>query len=67
MGAAIEKNIQRLIEEKGWTIYRLSKNSGVSLTALYSLGGKKQGPNAETLVKLSKALGVSIDELVKDV
>ena len=66
MGAAIEKNIQRLIEEKGWTIYRLSKNSGVSLTALYSLGEKKQGPNAETLVKLSKALGVTIDELVKD-
>lgn len=65
MGASIQKNVNRLIERKGWTIYRLSKQSGVSLTALYSLGDKKQGPNAETLLKLSEALGVPIDEIVK--
>jgi transcriptional regulator with XRE-family HTH domain len=66
MGQAIEKNIQRLIEERGWTIYRLSKVSKVSLTALYSLGSKKQGPSADTLVKLADALEVSIDELVRN-
>ncbi|MEF3312357.1 helix-turn-helix transcriptional regulator [Paenibacillus sp. GYB004] len=65
MGASIQKNVQRLIEQKGWTIYRLSKRSGVSLTVLYSLGDKKQGPNAETLLKLSEALEVPIDEIVK--
>ena len=65
MGTAIEKNVQRLIDERGWTIYRLSKVSNVSLTALYSLGSKKQGPSAETLVKLADALGVKVDELVR--
>jgi transcriptional regulator with XRE-family HTH domain len=65
MGQAIVNNIHRLIAERGWTIYRLSKVSGVSLTALYSLGSKKQGPNADTLVKLADALGVTIDELVR--
>lgn len=65
MGLAIKNNVQKLIEAKGWTIYRLSKESGVSLTALYSLDSKKQGPRAETLVKLANALGVTVDELVR--
>lgn len=65
MGMAIEENVQRLINEKGWSIYRLGKESGVSLTVLYSLGSKKQGPSAETLVKLSDALGVTVDDLIR--
>ncbi|WP_127539358.1 helix-turn-helix domain-containing protein [Paenibacillus illinoisensis] len=64
MGLDIEANMKRLIDKKDWTIYRLSKESGVSLTVLYNMGSKKQGPHAETLVKLSSALGVSLDELV---
>lgn len=65
MGLAIEENMHRLIEAKGWTIYRLSKESGVTVSALYNMGQKKQGPNAETLVKLADTLGVTIDELVR--
>ncbi|MDK8193741.1 helix-turn-helix transcriptional regulator [Paenibacillus sp. UMB7766-LJ446] len=64
MGQTIEVNIQKLIDAKGWTIYRLSKESGVAVSALYNIGKKKQGPYAETLVKLSNALGVSLDALV---
>lgn len=66
MGVTIEENVQRLINEKGWTIYRLGKESGVSLTVLYGLGSKKQGPSAQTLIKLSDALGVTLDELVRE-
>lgn len=66
MGQTIQNNINRLIDQKGWTIYRLSKNSKVSLTALYSLGGKKQGPSADTLIKLADALEVTVDELVRE-
>ncbi|MGO4951974.1 helix-turn-helix domain-containing protein [Paenibacillus sp. DRB1-1] len=66
MGQAIEENVQRLIEAKGWTIYRLSKESGVAVSALYNIGRKKQGPYAETLVKLADALGCTVDELVRN-
>lgn len=66
MGLYIKQNVQRLINSKGWTIYRLSKNSGVSLTALYSLGEKRSGPTAETLVKIADALNVTVDELVRE-
>ena len=65
MGMAIKAKVLKLIEEKGWTLYRLSKESGVSLTALYSLDKKELGPTADTLVKLADALGVTVDELVR--
>lgn len=66
MGLTIKNNVQKFIEAKGWTIYRLSKKSGVPLTVLYSLGEKKSGPTAETLIKISDALGVTVDELVRN-
>ncbi|WP_339194685.1 helix-turn-helix transcriptional regulator [Paenibacillus sp. FSL P4-0176] len=66
MGKAIEENMQRLIGAKGWTVYRLSKESGVAVSALYSIGKKRQGPYVETLIKLSNALGCTVDDLVKE-
>jgi transcriptional regulator with XRE-family HTH domain len=65
MGLAVAANVERLLREKGWTMYRLSKESGVSLTALYSLNDKKSGPTASTLLKIARALGVTVDELLK--
>ncbi|MGE7718067.1 helix-turn-helix domain-containing protein [Priestia megaterium] len=65
MGMKIEDNIQKLLDKKEWTLYRLGKESGVSLTVLYGLGDKKQGPQIETLIKLADALGVTVDELVR--
>lgn len=65
MGLSIKNNVQKLLDAKGWTIYRLSKESGVSLTVLYSLEKKQMGPTAETLVKLADALGVMVDELIR--
>jgi len=65
MGCAVKDNIQKIIEAKHWTLYRLSKESGVSLTALYSLDKKELGPTADTLVKLADALGVTVDSLVR--
>lgn len=66
MGLTIDQNVKRLLDEKGWTPYRLGKESGVSMTAIYSLKAKKRGPDAETLIKISSALGVSLDDLVRE-
>lgn len=40
MGTAIKAKVQELVEAKGWTFYRLSKESGVSLTALFGISWK---------------------------
>ncbi|WP_339316919.1 helix-turn-helix transcriptional regulator [Paenibacillus sp. FSL R10-2734] len=65
MAQTIEENVQRLLDEKGWTIYQLGKKSEVSLTVLYGLGSKRQGPRVETLIKLADTFGVTLDELVR--
>lgn len=65
MGIAIKDNVNKLLKTKGWTIYRLSKNSGVSLTVLYSLEKKQMGPTADTLIRIADALEVTVDELVR--
>ncbi|MHA6530235.1 helix-turn-helix domain-containing protein [Paenibacillus sp. BAC0078] len=65
MGMTIGNNVQKFLDERGWTPYRLGKESGVSMTVIYGLKEKKQGPNAETLVKLANALNVTVDELVR--
>ncbi|SFE10874.1 DNA-binding transcriptional regulator, XRE-family HTH domain [Paenibacillus algorifonticola] len=65
MGTAIKGNVDRLLKEKGWTRYRLSKESGVSMTVIYSLDKKESGPTADTLVKMADALGSTVDALVR--
>lgn len=65
MGITIQNNIEKLLNVKGWTKYRLSKESGVSMTVIYSLSSKECGPTAETLLKLADALGVSVDVIVR--
>ncbi len=65
MGPAIKNNVQKLIDAKGWTFYRLSKESGVSITVLYNLEKKELGPTADTLVKIANALNSTVDELVR--
>lgn len=65
MRQAIKGNVQKLLDAKGWTIYRLGKESGIPMTVLYSLGELSMGPTADTLLKLADALDVTIDEIVR--
>lgn len=65
MGTTVKNNVDRLLEVKGWTRYRLSKESGVTMSLIYSLGNKESGPNSETLIKLADALECTVDELVR--
>lgn len=66
MGTAIKNNVDRILQMKGWTRYRLSKKSGVTMSVIYSLGQKESGPTADKLLKIADALGCTIDELVRE-
>lgn len=65
MGTAVEKNVNRLLKDKGWTRYRLSKESGITMSVIYSLGEKESGPTADKLLKIANALDCTVDELVR--
>lgn len=56
--------LQRLLRERGWSIYRLHQESGLSQRHLGELVGDDVGkPRPGTLVRLADALGVPVVEL----
>ena len=59
------KNLKKLRNKKGWSQERLAREAGISYITLIKIErGNIQNPKLETLMKLAKALGVSIDKLV---
>lgn len=69
LAMAIKHNkIGELLEIKGWSIYKLAKEVGMSYQALHALVNSTQIPDGTaygTLKKISEALGVGIDDLEK--
>lgn len=67
MGTVIKKNVERLLGQRGWTRYRLCKESGITQSVIYSLDKKESGLTADKLLKIATALGCSVDELVREI
>ena len=60
--------IRELMEKKGITTYRLSKNSGIPYTTVNDICNNKVSLakcNSETVYRLSKALNISMEELLE--
>jgi len=61
----IGKNIKKLREEKGVSQDRLSKLADISINTVVKIElDQSPNPTLETIQKLAKALGVSLDDLV---
>jgi len=61
----IGKNLKKLRKQKGLSQDRLSKLADVSYNTVIKLeSGRITNPTIETLQKLAKALGVSVDKLL---
>jgi len=62
----IAKNIRRLRQTKKLSQDRLSKLADLSLNSIVNIeSGNNPNPTIETLEKIAKALGVSVEELLK--
>ena len=62
----IGKNLKKLRKQKGLSQDRLSKLADISYNTVIKLeSGGITNPTIETLQKMAKALGVSVDELIK--
>ena len=65
MSSGYLKNLKRLRNKKGWSQERLAREAGISYQTLIKIEQDRiKNPKLETLIKLSKALGVSIDRLI---
>ena len=61
----LSENIKKIRKKKGLSQDKLAKLADVTLTTLVKLeSGANENPTVKTLVKIAKALSVSLDELV---
>jgi transcriptional regulator with XRE-family HTH domain len=60
------QNLAKFRKEKGLTQEDLVKLSGVAISQVRRYETNKSSPTLDVIVKLAKALGVSIDEMVFD-
>jgi len=62
----LSENIKKLRKKKGISQDKLAKLADVTLTTLVKIeSGVNDNPTIKTLKKIADALGVSLDELVK--
>lgn len=62
----LSENIKRIAEEKGITMYRVAKDGELSQSYVCELfHGIRQNPSIDIIKKISKILGVSVDELIR--
>lgn len=63
---SLAKNLARFRKEKGLTQEELVRLSGVAISQIRRYETDKSLPSLDVIIKLAKALGVSIDEMVFD-
>lgn len=64
----IDKNkLKKLADKNNLTMYRISKETGITESYIQSLfNGKQDNPSVKVAYKIAKLLGVKIDELLKE-
>ncbi len=66
MSSSNLKNIKKLRNKKGWSQERLAREADISYQTLIKIEQERiKNPKLQTLVKLAKALSVSLDDLIK--
>ena len=57
---AIHKRINELIDEKGWSLYKLAEQSGLPQSSLYTMMKRNTMPQLDTLDAICNGLGISL-------
>ncbi|WP_043014191.1 helix-turn-helix domain-containing protein [Clostridium perfringens] len=60
----IGENIKKRRKRKKWSLKQLSKKSGVGIKTIHDIESGINKPTKNTLYKLSRGFGITIDELV---
>lgn len=60
------KQIQALMKERNWTLYRLAQESGIPYSSLSSLFQKDNQPTISTLEKICSGFHITLAEFFSD-
>ena len=58
----IINRIRQLCDARGWTIYRLAKESGITYSTLCTMLHKANDPSIPTLCKICKGFGITLPQ-----
>ena len=65
MSSGYLRNLKKFRNRKGWSQEKLAREAGISYQTLIKIEQNRiKNPRLETLIKLAKALCVSLDKLV---
>lgn len=56
------QRIRFLMKQRGWTAYRLSKNSGLSENTIATILKRNSVPSINTLERICKGFGITLSE-----
>jgi transcriptional regulator with XRE-family HTH domain len=60
------QKIQKLLEQRGWTLYKLSKETNIPYSSLHSLFEKNNQPTISSLEKICAGFHISMSEFFSD-
>lgn len=58
--------IRQLLAERNWSIYKLSKESGVSQSTLSNMFSRNNSPSISTLEEICKAFGITLSQFFSE-
>lgn len=58
--------IRQLMQEKGWSMYMLSKQAGLSNTTLQTMYARNTAPSLATIEAVCSALGITLAQFFAD-
>lgn len=63
----IMEKIRQLCTKKGWSVYKLAKESGIPYSSLNNMFNRNTQPTVTTLYKLCSGLNISLSDFFLDV
>lgn len=61
-----QKRIRQLMDERGWSEYRLSKESNLSQSTIANVFKRNNAPTLPTLEAVCKAFGITLTQFFSD-
>lgn len=61
-----QKRIRKLMEDRGWTDYRLAKESGLSHSTVTNMFNRNNAPTLPTLEAVCRAFGITLAQFFSE-